>query len=434
MKRAKFFPSIEKKPLIEIKKFQEKQLRAELKYLQAFSKYYRRLFRQHKIDIRKIKTIEDLQQIPVTTKDDLQRFNADFVCVPRKKIIDYMTTSGTLGDPITLPATDHDLDRLAYNEAISFACAGASSSDVFQLMTTLDRRFMAGMAYFIGLRRLGASIVRVGSGMPELHWETILRFRPDYIVCVPSFILKLVDFAEANHIDYRDCSVKNAVCIGEPLRNPDFSLNTLGARIHALWPIHLYSTYASTEMGAAFTECSYGHGGHLHPELIITEFLDENDNPVSNGEAGEITVTTLGVEAMPLLRYKTGDVCFHHTEPCPCGRNTIRLGPVIGRKQHMIKYKGTTLYPASLYNILDDYEQIDNYVVEVSTNEIDTDRICIYISCHDATESFDKKIKERFRAKLRVIPEIIFRSADEVSRMAFPATSRKPVKFIDKRR
>jgi len=430
----KKIPAIECKPQTDIIKFQERQLRAELQYLNQRSKYYRRLFKKHQIDIRKIKLLKDLQNIPVTTKDDLQRYNNDFICVPGREVIDYMTTSGTLGNPITLAATDHDLDRLAYNEAISFACTGATSSDVFQLMTTIDRRFMAGLAYFLGLRRLGAAVVRVGSGMPELHWETIQKFRPSYIVVVPSFILKLVEFAEANNIDFRNSSVKKAVCIGEPLRNPDFSLNTLGTRICNKWPLQLFSTYASTEMGSAFTECQFGQGGHLHPELIITEFLDENNNPVADDEPGEITVTTLGIEGMPLLRYKTGDVCYHHSEPCGCGRNTIRLGPVIGRKQHMIKYKGTTLYPAALYSILDDYDQIGNYVVEVSTNDLDTDRICIYIGCRaENCRDLDRKIRERFRAKLRVIPDIVFLTVEEVSRMSFPPSSRKPVKFIDKR-
>ncbi len=107
----------------------------------------------------------------------------------------------------------------------------------------------------------------------------------------------------------------------------------------------LYSTYASTEMAASFTECSYGAGGHHHPELLIVEFLDGNDNPVPKGEAGELTITTLGVEGMPLLRFKTGDICHGHYETCKCGRKTMRVGPVIGRRNQMIKYKGTTLYP-----------------------------------------------------------------------------------------
>jgi phenylacetate-CoA ligase len=434
MKRTKYFPAIEQKPQTDIIRFQEKQLKEEFLYLQQYSKYYKRLFRTNGIDVRKINTLSDLQNIPVTTKDQLQQFNDDFICVPKKDIIDYITTSGTLGKPVTFAMTDSDLERLAYNEAISFVCAGASAKDVFQLMTTLDRRFMAGLAYFLGLRKLGASVIRVGSGMPDLHWESIFRFNPSYIVTVPSFIMKLVEFAEANGIDYRNTSVKRAVCIGEPLRNQDLSLNTLGTRIARKWDLQLFSTYASTEMAASFTECPYGNGGHHHPEIIITEFLDENDKPVADGEAGELTITTIGVEGMPLLRFKTGDVCYHFNEPCACGRNTTRLGPVLGRKQQMIKFKGTTLYPSALFNILDDFEEIENYIVEVSTNDIDTDRIIIHIGCKNPGYGFGNKLKEHFRAKLRVIPDMEFNTAEEINRRQFPSGSRKPIKFVDKRK
>jgi phenylacetate-CoA ligase len=434
MKRTKYFPGIEQKTQAEIIRFQEKQLKEELIYLNNYSKFYKRLFKHNSIDIRKIKSLVDLQSIPVTTKDQLQQFNSDFICVPQKDIIDYITTSGTLGKPVTFAMTDSDLERLAYNEAISFTCAGASTKDIFQLMTTLDRRFMAGLAYFLGLRKLGASVIRVGSGMPDLHWESILRFNPTYIIVVPSFILKLVEFAENNGIDYKNTSVKKAVCIGEPLRNQDFSLNTLGNRIKHKWDLQLFSTYASTEMAASFTECSCGIGGHQHPEIIITEFLDENDNPVAEGEAGEITITTLGVEGMPLLRFKTGDVCHHYNEPCSCGRNTTRLGPVLGRKQQMIKFKGTTLYPPALFNILDDFEEIDNYIVEVSTNEIATDKINILVGCKAKSKEFEQKLKEHFRARLRVVPDIEFLSPEIINQKQFPAGSRKPVKFVDKRK
>lgn len=112
---------------------------------------------------------------------------------------------------------------------------------------------------------------------------------------VPSFLIKLIEFAEKNHIDYHHCSMQKCVCIGEALRNPDFTLNTLGKRIHEKWDsLQLYSTYASTEMQSSFTECNEFHGGHLQPELIIVEFLDDNNQPVKEGEAGEVTITTLG--------------------------------------------------------------------------------------------------------------------------------------------
>ena len=426
-------PNIETKSLAEQKKYQETQLSSLLQYISERSKFYAELFEKEKIDISKIKTLEDLQRIPVTTKDDIQNRNDDFICVPPSKIIDYITTSGTLGDPVLFPMTDKDLDRLAYNECISLECADSTSDDVFQLMTTLDKRFMAGLAYFLGIRKLGAGVVRVGGGIPELQWDTINRINPTAFVTVPSFLLKLIEYAEANGIDYKKSSINKAICIGESLRNEDFSLTTLGQRIKDKWDIKLYSTYASTEMSAAFTECAAENGGHHHPELVIVEFLDENNNPVAEGDPGEVTITTLGVEGMPLLRFKTGDLCSHYTAPCSCGRTTIRLGPIVGRRKQMIKYKGTTLYPPALYDILNNIEGVSNYVVEVYTNEIGTDEILIRIGCEKIPENFEKDIKDHFRAKLRVAPQVKFEAVDVINKIQFPELSRKPVVFFDRR-
>jgi len=430
---SSYFPEIERSSSEEIKKFQESKLHQQLLYLSANSKFYADLFERNKININSINSIEDLVHIPPTTKEDLQQRNEEFICVPKQSIIDYITTSGTLGDPVTFAMTDKDLDRLAYNEAISFTCADGSPSDIYQLMTTIDRRFMAGLAYFMGIRLMGAGVVRVGNGMPEFQWDTIRRINPSSIIAVPSFILKIIEYAEANKIDYLNSSIRKAVCIGEPLRNTDFSLNTLGRRITEKWPIKLYSTYASTEMGTSFTECGQGIGGHHHPELIIVEFLDEHDYPVQESDCGEVTITTLGVEGMPLLRFKTGDVCFRYTAPCKCGRTTMRLGPVIGRKNQMIKYKGTTLYPPSLYDILDNIDFISNYVVEVFTNEIGTDEILIHAGSKTQIVTKEKDIKDHFRAKLRVAPLIKFETDETIQRMQFPESTRKPIKFIDNR-
>lgn len=426
-------PNIETLSLSEQKKYQEALLPELLTYLNSSSKYYSELFKKFNIDITSIKTVEDLRKIPVTTKDDIQNRNQDFICVPQNKIIDYITTSGTLGDPVLFPMTDKDLDRLAYNECISFECAGSTKDDVFQLMTTLDKRFMAGLAYFLGIRKLGAGVVRVGGGIPELQWDTIKRINPTAFVTVPSFLLKLIEYAEANGIDYKNTSIQKAICIGESLRNQDFTLTTLGQKIQDKWNIKLYSTYASTEMSAAFTECSEGKGGHHHPELVIVEFLDDNDQPVKEGEAGEVTITTLGVEGMPLLRFKTGDLCHHYTEPCSCGRKTIRLGPIVGRRKQMIKYKGTTLYPPALYDILNNIDGVKNYIVEVFTNDIGTDDILIRIGCELIPENFEKDIKDHFRAKLRVAPQIKFEDPDTINKIQFPEMSRKPIVFFDKR-
>ncbi|MES2748195.1 MAG: phenylacetate--CoA ligase [Bacteroidota bacterium] len=426
-------PKIETASTKEIKVFQEQKLLEMLAYVNANSPFYKRLFKDNNIAISSITTIEDLQKLPVTTKEDLQQFNDDFMCVPRTKIIDFATTSGTLGEPVTFGLTDKDLDRLAYNEAISFDCAGIKEGDIVQLMTTIDRRFMAGLAYFLGLRKMKVGVIRVGAGIPELQWDSILKYQPNYLITVPSFLLKLIEYAEVHNIDYNKSSIKGAVCIGESLRNQDFEMNTLAKKITEKWNIKLFSTYASTEMSTAFTECEHAIGGHHHPELIIVEVLDENNLPVAAGESGELTFTTLGIEAMPLLRFKTGDIVKVHNEPCACGRNTLRVGPVIGRKQQMIKYKGTTLYPPAMNDVLNDFENIESHIIEISTNELGTDEILIKLAVKEESPAFLHEIKDHFRAKLRVTPKIEFTTKEVLNALIFQPMSRKPIHFFDKR-
>lgn len=418
-----------------IRQYQELRLKESMEYLRDKSKFYQRMFRENNIRIESIKTIEDLQELPVTTKSDLQVYNDDFVCVDRLQIIDYVTTSGTLGEPITFALTSNDLDRLAYNEYLSFTTAGCSRQDTLQLMTTIDRRFMAGLAYFLGARLLGMGVARVGNGIPELQWDTINRVQPTYGIAVPSFLIKLIDFAEKNNIDYRSCSMQKCICIGETLRTDQFELTTLAKRITEKWEgLQLFSTYASTEMQSSFTECNQFKGGHVQPELIIVEFLDDDNRPVKEGEAGEVTITTLGVEGMPLLRFKTGDICYHYTAPCACGRNTVRLGPILGRKGQMIKYKGTTLYPPALFDILDNVPHIKNYLVEVYTNDLGTDEILVRVGLDDyRDEAFIKEIKDLFRSKLRVAPNVTFESPDYIAKIQMPPMNRKATKFIDLR-
>ena len=428
-------PEIEKQSQADILALQEKKLQEVLAYVNEHSAFYKRLFKEHNINVSAIKTLSDLTKLPTTCKDDLQRDNDAFRCVPKSAIVDYASTSGTLGTPVTFGLTDNDLNRLAYNEAISLACAGIKKGDVVQLMTTIDRRFMAGLAYFLGVRQLGASIVRVGAGIPELQWDSIRLYEPTYLIAVPSFLLKMIAYAEKNRIDYEASSVKGVVCIGESLRNQDFSNTLLAEKIAEKWKgIKLYSTYASTEMSTTFTECEYQQGGHHHPELIITEVLDDVGNRVGENESGELTITTLGVEAMPLVRFRTGDIVTMHTGTCACGRNTARVSPVLGRKQQMIKYKGTTLYPPVLMDLLTNFEEIENYIIEISTNSILTDEILIRIGTRTPTEVLKERISNHFRAKIRVVPKIEYCDIAMLERELYPLGSRKPMKFVDKRK
>ena len=426
-------PLIETKSSEEILLYQEEKLREHLAYLAEKSPYYQRLFKQHSIDWTTLKSLKDLSKIPTTKKEDLYTNNDDFFCVPTQEIVDFATTSGTLGDPVTFGLTDEDLDRLAYNEMISFQCASIQKGDRVQLMTTMDRRFMAGLAYFLGLRKMGASVIRVGAGIPQLQWDSILLYKPKYLISVPSFLLKMIEFAEQNNIDYRNSSVKGVICIGEALRNADLSPSLLHKKITEKWPLDLYSTYASTEMATAFTECEEKQGGHHHPELIICEILDDNLQEVAEGELGELVVTPLGVKGLPLLRYQTGDLVRKHSAKCSCGRNTYRIGPVEGRKQQMIKYKGTTLYPPIMHDLLSSFDEIKLHLIVLSHTDVGTDNLVVQIVSENTTDEFLHQVKDTFRAKLRVAPDVVFVSADEILPVVHNPLKRKQTFFIDQR-
>ncbi len=414
-----------------IRVVQDRLFVSHLRYLQQHSPFYKRLFSEHNLAIERMHSVDDLALFPVVSKDDFQRANFDFLCCDRSSVVEYCATSGTSGEPVTVALNSSDLDRLALNEFLSMQIAGVKPGDVVQFMLTLDRQFMAGLAYHQGLVKLGASVIRTGPGNPAMQFKTIANLKPSVIIAVPSFIVKLIDYAKEHGIELPATSVRKAICIGENIRDENLEFNALGKRILQDWNIELFSTYASTEMQTAFTECEFHCGGHQQPAMIICEVLDDSNNPVKNGEAGELTVTPLGITAMPLLRYKTGDVCRMFSEPCKCGRNSSRISPVIGRKQQMIKYNGTTYYPPALFNVLNSIPGINDYLVEVTTGSLQTDDILVYLDADAATLN---SVKEKFQSQLRVVPTIKIVPLDEIMKMQLHNGSRKPVKFIDHRK
>ncbi len=424
--------SIQTEPVEKIARIQWVELQKQLLYLQKNSKFYKKLFKDHKIDVSEIKTEADLLKIPLTTKENLQNNNTDFLCVPEDEILDHVTTSGTLGNPVNFALNEADLERLAENEKQSFEMIGMLKGDKVQITTTLDRRFIAGMAYFLGLRKLGAGIIRTGSGLPHLQWDSIERFKPNYLVAVPSFLLKMIEYAEANNIDYKNSSVKAAVCIGEPLRDIHNNLNALGKKITDHWNIELFSTYASTEMATSFTECVLHTGNHIKPELIYTEVLDELGGPVKVGEIGELVITTLKVETMPLLRFATGDMVSYTNEICKCGRNTMRLSPVLGRRKQHIKYKGTSLYPQHIIDVLMEIKWVSNFIIMVEKDEMGMDLLSVKVS-DSISEQELLLLKQHFQTKLQVIPQIDLLADNEINELKHPVGSRKPVMFLDLR-
>ena len=409
------------RPVAEIRREQERLLNEHLEHCRLNSPYYR--------DIpAKRFTLESLPELPTTSKSDLALRNGEFLAVDESRLSDICFTSGTTGRPCRVAYTRSDLDRLAANDACGFLAAGMRDDDVILTTCTLDRCFIAGMAYYSGAVRRGAAAIRNGLNTIESHLEIFRSTRITGIVGVPSVLAKLGARLAEEGMDMS--SVRCVVCIGEPLRTRSMELTALGRKLEAFWPGAVHSTYASTEIATSFTECSARSGGHAPAELAIVEVVDENGQPLPPGEIGEVCVTPLGVEGMPLVRFLTGDISFVLPDACSCGRNTLRLGPILGRKAQMLKVRGTTLFPSVIFNSLDGCGLVEDYYLEVTGSEL-SDDVAVFAHIRDGGD--EASVAEAIYAKTRIHVRVTDTPIEKVRAKVF-GTSRKPVRFFDCRK
>jgi phenylacetate-CoA ligase len=411
---------------------QDALVRAHVRYCAERSPYYRRLFATHGIDPEAVRGAADLARIPFTTKEALAEHNPDFLAVPEREIVDVCQTSGTTGTPVAMLQTAADLARLGTNEALAFGAAGLTAEDRVLIAAAIDRCFMAGLAYFLGLTRIGAMVIRAGSASVPLLAELVHRHRPTALVGVPTLLVAAAEQLRSTGADPTALGVRRAICIGEPVRVEDLSLSPLGARLRDRWGAAVLGTYASTEMATTFAECEARRGGHLQPELIAVEIVDETGRLLPPGEAGEVVATPLGVTGMPLLRFQTGDIARLHAERCPCGRTAPRLGPVIGRKAQMLKVRGTTVYPSAVFAALQELDGIAGYYLVVDSDYDLSDRIRVVVGSRSPDLS-PLVVAEAVSARTRVKPEVAIVTPEEIVRVTHQEGKRKPVTFIDRR-
>jgi phenylacetate-CoA ligase len=424
---------LEFRPVAEIEQLQNRLLREHIKYLAERSAFYQNAFAKHGIDPAAIRSCQDLAAVPLTTKRDLELSSRDFLCVSHQDVADYCLTSGTTGEPVAMLQTSLDLERVGFNEEVSFQAAGFTAEDLVLNAASIDRCFMAGLAYFLGLNRMGSAVLRGGSSSIDALAEITVRHRPTGIIGVPTLMHKLGHCLREQGHEPERLGVGKLVCIGEPVRNQDFSLSALGSSLADLWQARVFGTYASTEMATAFTDCEAGRGGHLHPDLVIVEIVDESGRPVPPGQPGEVVTTPLQVTGMPLLRFQTGDIAQLHDEPCACGRHTPRLGPVIGRKSQMLKYRGTTVYPPAIFSVLQEIDAVDCYYVEVFDEFELSEQIRVVVGTTDGDLKGDY-VAERIAARTRVKPQIVLDTPEQVRAKTLQPGKRKPVTFFDQRR
>lgn len=391
-------------------------------YAKLHSPFYREWFHG-------TSTVPPLASIPTVDKRLLSERNLDFFCVPRERVVEIVTTSGTTGEPLLWMLTEADVQRLARNEKLSFGCAGLTAHDTVLVAVAMDRCFMAGLAYWLGLRALGCGVVRTGSAAPGMVLEMIARVQPTAIVAVPSFLRVLTEKARETGFDLKSCPVKKAICIGEPIRDRALVLNASGHAIEAAWGAKVYSTYGVTELANSLCECDAGAGGHLHDEQLVLEILDDADRPVADGEVGEVTATTFGVEAMPLIRYRTGDCAALWRTPCACGRTTPRLGPIVGRKHQKLKFKGASLFPSTLTAVLEASEGVASFVVIARKESELSDAIEVLVH-GDASVA---ELRAAMQARAKIAPQIRHVAREEIEALQLPSSARKRRTFVDLR-
>jgi phenylacetate-CoA ligase len=392
------------------------------RYAAERSPFYRALFRG-------VNGLPPLDQLPLLDKRTVSEQNLDFLCVPLKRVVEIVTTSGTTGMPLLWMLTEKDVQRLARNERLSFECTGLTAHDTVLLAVTLDRCFMAGLAFWLGLRELGCSVVRAGASSPLFVLEMIARARPTAIVGVPSFLRVITEKARETGFDLKNCSVKKTICIGEPVRDQSLALNASGLAIETAWGARVYSTYGVTELANSLCECDAGVGGHLHEEQLHLEILDDDGQPVPEGEVGEVVATTFGVEAMPLIRYRTGDCAALFRAACACGRVTPRLGPILGRKHQKLKFKGASLFPSSLQTVLEESQGVDTFVIIARAESELSDAVEVLV--HGAASV--SVLREAMQARAKIVPEIRHAPRMEIEALQMPPQARKRRTFVDLR-
>lgn len=425
----RFFPDIHALPPAEADRIVAELLAETVSYAASRSPFYR----ERLGGAARVAALSDLAALPTTSRDDLQGRQDDFLAVPREEVAEIVSTTGTTGAPVFLSMTLNDVSRLAETERRGFGWMGIGAGSRVHLAVTIDNLFVAGLAYHEGVHRVGAAAVRVGVQPGRRHLDLLRKLRPEGMVAVPSMMVALARLAREEGIDLKEIAPESILLIGDSIRGADLGPNATGRLIREAWGVDPFSTYGLTEAGGAFHECPARCGLHAHPDILLPEVVDEAGRPLPPGETGELAITTLQVEAMPLLRYRTGDVTFLVPGDCPCGRRGLRVGPILGRKRQRLKVKGTTIYPKAIEDALAGFDGVENFVVEARDGEDGFDRLLVRIGTGRTDAPFLDAVGELLFSRARVRPDLVVEAPDAVERMLYEGGRRKPRTFVDLR-
>lgn len=409
----------------EIYQYQWSALKRQVYFTLKNSPFYKKSWRGFSLESFKL---EEFLQTSITRKQDIQQFNNDFRAVPPHLVREITSTSGSEGSPIYIYQTESDLKRLALNEQLSYSKLSLPSYPTIQLMLTLDKLFMAGMAYYKGAEAFQAQIIRSGPGQKFKQVELLKKFTPDLVVAVPSFLLQVLQSEDLS--PYFEQHPLKILGIGENLRDEHSNALPVLSFLNRFNFIDLYGTYASTEMQTAFTECNIKNGFHVSSGLIYVECLDEDGQ---KSDRGELIITHLGVEGFPLLRYATGDMVSIDYTPCECGRNTPRIQSIIYRKQQKLKVKGTTLFATDFEPLFQQFQLQNSYYIIINKDELGLDDLKIFVDSSIFDPPLLKEVEERIHHSLKIRIRLIPQLQTDFQKALFKNEARKPIKIQDLR-
>ncbi len=399
-------------------------LRNHIKHLKAASPFYREVLYQ--IEPQDISTLEDFAGIPFTDRQALSENWSRFVSEDQSGVAETVLTSGATGKPLPFFYTRNDLDRLAYGEALSLHCCGVELSDRAQIVLSMDRFCAAGLSFYRGMVLLGANVARAGMLTFEMQKGSFEMLRPTVLMGVASQMRKMGRDLLDKGYDPKQSSVKKLICTAESIYDQNLELGAVARDLENLWGAKVSSVYHNTEASASFSDCPVRKGLHCRPELVHVEIIGPQGEILPEGVPGELVLTPLGSEALPLLRYRTGDITYIVPGNCECGRNSVRIGPVLGRKTQLINVNGNKIYPLNVMNALDSVEEVLDYVVILENDNTVSDRVSVHVA---APASAVEKIANQLRSMAKVSFPILISNLTTIHSLR--TGSRKKEHLID---
>ncbi|MDR0843838.1 MAG: phenylacetate--CoA ligase [Tannerella sp.] len=396
--------------------------------------FYKKVFEENGITASGIQSLSDLQKIPFTTKNDLRdNYPYGMAAIPLRKCVRLHSSSGTTGNPTVVLHSQKDLDEWANQVARCMYMVGLRDTDIFQ-NTSGYGMFTGGLGFQNGAERLGALTVPAAAGNTKRQIKFIKDFGTTCLHIIPSYATRLAEVMYEEGIDPRKDTKLHTLCIGAEPHSEEQR-----KRIEQLLGVKAYNCFGMSEMngpGVAF-ECREQNGLHIWEDYVIVEIIDpETLLPVPDGKTGELVLTTINREAMPLLRYRTRDLTRIITGPCPCGRTHKRIARFQGRSDDMIILKGVNLFPIQIETILMQFKELgSNYLITIETAG-NSDEMLIEVELSDlftddygVLQRLTKEITRQLKDELLLTPHLRL-----VAKGSLPVQEGKAVRVKDLRK